>query len=90
MGDAGPISLTDSNNQFYILALLNSKYVDKVAELIAPTINFSNGAAGGIPVVIDSEKKASVEELSKQCVDITKQDWDSFESSWDFKKHPLI
>ena len=90
MGDAGQISLTDSNNQFYILALLNSKYVDKVAELIAPTINFSNGAAGGIPVVIDSEKKISVEELSKQCVDITKQDWDSFESSWDFKKHPLI
>ena len=53
MGDAGPISLAKQTEMQYILALLNTKYTEAVAALIAPTINFSNGVAGGIPVIID-------------------------------------
>ena len=46
MGDAGPISLAKQTEMQYILALLNTKYTEAVAALIAPTINFSNGVAG--------------------------------------------
>lgn len=90
MGDAGPVALANSEELFYILALLNSKYVEDVAALIAPTINFSNGVAGNIPVIIDKNKKQSVNNLSKKCVINSCKDWDSYEISWDFKRSPLV
>ena len=90
MGDAGPIASADSSQMFYLLGLLNSKYVEKIAALIAPTINFSNGVAGCIPVIINNSKKVNVERLVNQNVALSRADWDSFETSWDFKKHPLI
>lgn len=90
MGDAGPIALVDNDNMYYILALLNSKYVEKVAELIAPTINFSNGVAGTIPVIFDSAEMDSINNLSNRCVLCSRNDWDSYETSWDFKRHPLV
>lgn len=90
MGDAGPIVVTTEDNILYLLGLLNSTYVSSVAALIAPTINFSNGVAGSIPVIIREDMKKNVEELSQKNVNLSKRDWDSFENSWDFQKHPLI
>ncbi len=90
MGDAGPIVVTTEDNILYLLGLLNSTYVASVAALIAPTINFSNGVAGSIPVIVREDMKKNVEELSQKNVNLSKRDWDSFETSWDFQKHPLI
>ncbi len=90
MGDAGPISLVADIDLLYILGVLNSKYIEKVAEIIAPTINFSNGVAGSMPVLINETYRVSVEGLVKNNIEISKIDWDAFETSWDFKKHPLI
>ena len=91
MGDAGPIVVAREKDFYYLLALLNSKFTDEVALLIAPTINFSNGAAGTIPVIIpENTTKDSVEKSSRKNVELSKTDWDSFETSWDFKKHPLV
>ena len=85
MGDAGPISLAKQTEMQYILALLNTKYTEAVAALIAPTINFSNGVAGGIPVIIDVEAKNTVDSLSEQCITFSREDWDAYETSWDLK-----
>ena len=90
MGDAGPIALSNEDNMKYLLGILNSKYVEEVASLIAPTINFSNGVAGNIPIMYDREKKQIVDRLVEECILYTKLDWDSYETSWDFQKHPLI
>lgn len=90
MGDAGPIVVTSSDNILYLLGLLNSTYVESVASLIAPTINFSNGVAGSIPIIVDKNIKNDVEALSRQNVRCSKTDWDSFETSWDFQGHPLV
>ena len=90
MGDAGPISLAKQTEMQYILALLNTKYTEAVAALIAPTINFSNGVAGGIPVIIDVEAKNTVDSLSEQCITFSREDWDAYETSWDFKRNPLV
>ena len=90
MGDAGPISLAKQTEMQYILALLNTKYTEAVAALIAPTINFSNGVAGGIPVIIDVEAKNTVDSLSEQCITFSREDWDAYETSWDFKRNPLL
>ena len=90
MGDAGPISLAKQTEMQYILALLNTKYTEAVAALIAPTINFSNGVAGGIPVIIDVEAKTTIDSLSEQCITFSREDWDAYETSWDFKRNPLV
>lgn len=90
MGDAGPIASVSEADMYYILGLLNSKYVEEVVALIAPTINFSNGAAGNIPVIFDESRRGTAEFLSKQCVDVSCRDWNSYETSWDFKRNPLV
>ena len=90
MGDAGPIAVTNEDNMYYLLGLLNTKYTDQVAALIAPTINFSNGTAGSIPVLLDDEKKLVVEPMTKENIFLSRTDWDSFETSWNFTHHPML
>ena len=71
------------------MALCNSIYTRKVLEIISPTLNCETGHVSSIPV-IENEKFESVTELAKENVDLSKSDWDAFETSWDFQKHPLI
>lgn len=80
----------DERLKEYILALLNSKVSMKFLEFLAPTLDFNIGPLSKIPVlinynVIDKITKIVLENIAK-----TKIDWDSFETSWDFVKHPLV
>lgn len=75
---------------FYLLGLANTPIVLKFLEVLAPTINFQAGDIANIPVVISEEHKSHIEELVEQNISISKTDWDSFETSWDFTKHPLV
>jgi len=79
----------DKKDLLYLMALCNSIYTRKVLEIISPTLNCETGHVSSIPV-IENEKFESVTELAKENVDLSKSDWDSFETSWDFQKHPLI
>lgn len=79
----------DKKDLLYLMALCNSIYTRKVLEIISPTLNCETGHVSSIPV-IENEKFESVTELAKENVDLSKSDWDSFEASWDFQKHPLI
>ena len=91
MGDAGPIVVASKDDFYYLLALLNSKFTDEIASLIAPTINFSNGAAGTIPVILpQASTRSIIEKMSIENVNSSKKDWDAFETSWDFERHPLV
>ena len=90
MGDAGPIAAAKEKDMLYLLGLLNTKFVTEVAALIAPTINFSNGVAGDIPILLDKSNRATIEMLAQENVKISQTDWDSYESSWDFQRHPLV
>lgn len=78
------------DNLFYLMALCNSPVANAVLKLIAPTINYQAGDIGRIPVVIDTEKKTTVDNKTKESIELAMNDWDSFETSWDFKKHPLV
>jgi len=90
LGDAGPVSLTNEENMYYILGVLNSCYMERVISILAPTLNCSNGVVGGFPIIIQQDKKEQVDNLVKTNIEISKKDWDSFETSWDFEQHPLI
>ncbi|MCQ6274791.1 BREX-1 system adenine-specific DNA-methyltransferase PglX [Bacillus sp. V3B] len=75
----------------YILGLLNSIVFKHLFAQISPTLNFQSGDVAQFPIISPSQEIIdSVGKLSSDCVDISKNDWDSFETSWDFKEHPFI
>ncbi|MCH5164333.1 MAG: BREX-1 system adenine-specific DNA-methyltransferase PglX [Clostridiales bacterium] len=88
--DVAGMSCFSDKNLLYLLALCNTNVVMKILQFIAPTINYQCGDIANIPVIIDDEKKIRIEKLTDENISISKSDWDSFETSWDFKKHPLL
>lgn len=43
-----------------------------------------------LPIIIDEEKIEEVSEIVEKCIELSNEDWDSFETSWDFIEHPVI
>lgn len=89
LSNAGPSCYSD-NNLFYLLGLLNSSVVTLILKTINPTINTKVGDIAAIPVALSQKVKGMVEEIVLKNISLSKSDWDSYETSWDFKKHPLI
>lgn len=88
--DKGQACFVDDDRYYYICGLLNSKYCDAILAIISPTLDFNCGYIKKIPVALDKAHKNTIEKLVKENILIAKEDWDSFETSWDFKKHPLL
>ena len=88
--DIAGMSCFSDDKLFYLMALCNSKVALSVLHILAPTINFQAGDIANIPVLVDIHNKKLVEEITKANVKISKNDWDAFEASWDFKKQPLV
>ena len=88
--DIGGMSFFGKNNLYYLLGLVNTKYSMEVLKIIAPTINYQCGDIACIPVIKSSEMNGLVEKLVKENIKMSKEDWDSYETSWDFKKNPLL
>lgn len=87
--DAGCAAIFGEQDLWWILALLNTKYAQEVFDIINPTINYTQNTIASLPCAI-SQNRDSVNRLAKENVAACKEDWDSFETSWDFKKHPLV
>lgn len=82
------VVFTDESNSYSILAFLNSVIVNKLAELINPTLHFKLCNFNSLPALqVTSTTQA---DLSKNSVALSKKDWDSFETSWDFETHPMV
>ena len=80
----------DEDKINYCIAFLNGKVANELLKVLAPTMDFNAGAIARLPVKYDTEKKTRIDELVQSCIDVSKVDWDSFETSWDFKTHPLV
>ena len=85
-GAGGALFLDDGTFTYQVIALLNSIVVEKLLNLISPTINFNESHIGNIPGVIVRQVEPNVTEL----MNISKSDWDEYETSWDFKVNPLV
>ena len=85
----GSIGLPTAISIYYCLGYFNSIVCCELMKVLAPTLDFSVGAVKRLPFV-ESEKQIHVEELAEENVDLSKCDWDSFETSWDFTTHPLV
>ena len=74
----------------YTLALLNTCVVKFYLDLLSPTINFQAGDVGKVPYLYRQDLHEKIDGLTETIIDISKKDWDSFETSWDFQQHPLL
>lgn len=74
----------------YVMAVLNSKIARYMVKLVNPTLNTNVGDVASLPIIFNENKKQQIDELVEQNIAISKDDWDSFETSWDFEQHPLI
>ena len=92
IGDAGPICIPAELEYLYILAYLNSVVATYIMDFLNPTMNFSSGVIGSLPY-ISSDKitiKQTINNLVMENIDIAKDEWNNFETSWDFQRHPLL
>lgn len=82
--------MKNSDDLPYCLGVMNSEVVSNMLLILSPTLDYHEGPLSRVPIIIDEGNKARVEELVKRNVQLCREDWDSFEMSWNFKKHPLI
>ena len=71
----------------YYIGLLNSVVAQYFIGIISPNLDFNSGTVVKLPLKTDH--KSEVTGITIKCVDLSKSDWDSFETSWDFESHPL-
>lgn len=82
------IFIKNEDNLCYFLGLLNSVVFLNIVKLLNPTLNFQVRDIRSMPVII--KKRERVNSIVKCVCTYSQQDWDSFETSWDFVRHPLV
>lgn len=87
--DSGSPAFKCTENLYYVLGFINTVGT-YMLQIINPTLNCQVGDIKSLPLIIEPQLKGDINELVKQSIDISKIDWDIFETSWDFKGHPLI
>lgn len=88
-GDAGPVAFVQKNRR-YILGFLCSKVAMYILSAVNPTLNYQVRDIENLPLEICKQQITNVELLVGSAIKFEKEDWDSFETSWDFQCHPLI
>lgn len=87
---AGTSIFADERELAYLQGACNSSVIMLVASMLSPTLNFEVGQIATYPIIEDESSKQYVIELVEKLRDLSKLDWDSFETSWDFKRNPLL
>ena len=87
--DNGGCCLFDTaDKRNYLASLLNSKVLDKFVEILSPTLNYQSGIISLLPICYQPSEDIDYNTWS--CRNISKKDWDSHETSWDFEANPLV
>lgn len=86
--DAAPSAFGE--NLLYLLALLNSKVFEALLDVQGDTMNVTLGVVGILPFIEIERENQRIVERSEACTMLARADWDNFETSWDFRDHPLL
>ena len=73
-----------------MLANMNSCVQKHILSVFSQSVNYEVGQIAALPIIEPGEHKEAIEELSSDCVELSKTEWDSFETSWNFKRHPIV
>ena len=90
-GDASPFLHSVSHNHdiiIYAMAMMNSKIASEIMTVLSPTLNFEVGNVAKIPLIVQNEQV--IDCLAEKCIEIERNEWNSYEISWEFKRNPLI
>lgn len=85
----GKTAFVPESRSGYYLAILNSKVVNHILSIINPTLSYQVGDICKIPIPENADNEKVIN-CARNNIRIEKDDWDAFETSWDFKKHPLV
>ena len=72
-----------------LLGLLNSKVAQYFLRLVNESLNYTTGNVASVPFLL-GEGNVEIELIIHDNVRKSEQDWDSYETSWDFKRNPLV
>ena len=84
----GAMCYIEDKYLYYVLALYNTKVMQQFLAIVSPTLDYHEGPLGRTPIVLKEDR--GIEKTAKENIELSKIDWDSFETSWDFKRHPLV
>ena len=88
---SGHCFLPEKNDQLFLLAYANTSIVALMKKVFNSSFHFQVGDLGKIAIPkIGASERSFVERLSRDSVDISRADWDSSETSWDFRRHPMV
>lgn len=82
--------VSDKLTYLYFAGLLNCKITDNIINIINPTINTGCGVIAKLPAKLKINSVDEVNKYVSRCINISKNDWDTYETSWEFKRHPLL
>ncbi|RBM51936.1 BREX-1 system adenine-specific DNA-methyltransferase PglX [Vibrio tarriae] len=88
--NAGMCGFGDSENLRLINSFLNSKVAKILLGFISPTVNFGPNQIKTLPIKSSKEIKEFLSESYDKIIELSKLDWDSYETSWDFQESPLV
>lgn len=86
----GPAAFGLANKLKFNAAFLNSSVGLMVARFLSASLDFQPGQIATYPIIQKEEQELLVNDMVDSCRELSKTDWDSFETSWDFKRHPLV
>ncbi len=84
------IFCSDEAKMCYNFGFVNSKIAQYILRAISPTLNYEVGHIATLPIIRNDSMQEIIEKFVKENVSLSKTDWDSFETSWDFERHPLV
>ena len=88
-GDAGPIGFIE-DKRHYVLGFLCSNVVTSLLQITNPTLNFQVHDIMALPLIESPNKENNIEKIVGENITSSQNDWDSYETSWDFKRNPLV
>lgn len=74
----------------YVLAFLSTKTAFYLLQVVNPSMNYQIRDVKSLPFIVDNDKKEYIQTLAKRCIEISRENWDSLETSYDFSKDPLV
>ena len=86
----GAMIFEKSLDLIYLLGFLNTKVAQAAINLLNSTISLQIGDVAAIPVAVSQDEFSKIKRISQNCVDIGKEDWNAYETAWDFQCHPLL
>ena len=88
--DVAGCSIFADGNLLYLLAFVNTNIMQYMMNVLSQTLNYEVGNVKSMPIVEDSDKKGEIERITAENLELSSLDASSYETSWDFKRNPLV